>query len=312
VDKVMKYIMVISEEQSFSKAALKLFITQPALSTIIKKEELKYGAQFFYRGVKPIILTEAGAKYIQAAKKMQKIEEALYRAIKSSGTNNVGTITIGSSAFFCSNMLPSIISEFKKEMPCDIKTIEQNTEDLNISLQNGSIDFLIGVDDITERKSKKIFLKDEHVIAAVPKLLINDDELLKYALPTNDIVSGHYLFSNQPPIDFKYFNNLPFVLLAKGNETYYMAKKIFQKYKIYPSEIIYMSQMQSSYFFAINDKKIVFIRAALLKYIEPSSKMLYFKIDDSLSTRGIYIFYKKKKRLTPLMQAFVSYCQNHF
>ena len=162
MDKVMKYIMVISEEQSFSKAALKLFITQPALSTIIKKEELKYGAQFFYRGVKPIILTEAGAKYIQAAKKMQKIEEALYRAIKSSGTNNVGTITIGSSAFFCSNMLPSIISEFKKEMPCDIKTIEQNTEDLNISLQNGSIDFLIGVDDITERKSKKIFLKDEH------------------------------------------------------------------------------------------------------------------------------------------------------
>ena len=88
------------------------------------------------------------------------------------------------------------------------------------------------------------------------------------------------------------------------------AKQILNK--IYPYEIIYMSQMQSSYFVAINGKRIVFIRAALLKYIEPSSKMLYFKIDDSLSTRGIYIFYKKKKRLTPVMQAFVSYCQNHF
>jgi DNA-binding transcriptional LysR family regulator len=122
MEKAMEYILLVNEEQSFSKAARKLFITQPALSAIVKKEEKKYGVKFFYRGVKPIILTEAGAKYIHAAKKVKAIDDSLYKTIKTNSSHHVNTITIGSSAYFCSNVLPSIISAFKKITPCNVQT----------------------------------------------------------------------------------------------------------------------------------------------------------------------------------------------
>ena len=89
---------------------------------------------------------------------------------------------------------------------------------------------------------------------------------------------------------------MPFVLLSKGNDTYYRAKKLFRKYNIRPSEITYIAQLQSSYLVAVNGKGIVFIRSSLLKYIAPSSKMLYFKLDKDFATRGVYLYYRRKKR----------------
>lgn len=298
MEKAMEYILLVNEKQSFSKAARKLFITQPALSAIVKKEEKKYGVKFFYRGVKPIILTEAGAKYIHAAKKVKAIDDSLYKTIKTNSSHHVNTITIGSSAYFCSNVLPSIISAFKKITPCNVQTYENSTEELIVALENGSIDFIIGVDDVFSSKNNKVLLGEETVILAVPRIFIKNKEVLTYAINPDDIISDNFLINNVPPVNFKFFNNMPFVLLSKGNDTYYRAKKLFRKYNIRPSEITYIAQLQSSYLVAVNGKGIVFIRSSLLKYIAPSSKMLYFKLDKDFATRDVYLYYRRKKRLS--------------
>ena len=67
MEKGMEYVLAVYEEHGFSKAAAKLFVTQPALSAIVKKEEQRYGLQFFNRRVTPLTLTEAGIKYINSA-----------------------------------------------------------------------------------------------------------------------------------------------------------------------------------------------------------------------------------------------------
>ncbi len=54
----MNYVMEVYKEQSFSKAAQNLYISQPALSAAIKKIEKKIGAPLFDRSVSPIQLTE--------------------------------------------------------------------------------------------------------------------------------------------------------------------------------------------------------------------------------------------------------------
>ena len=55
-----EYIYAVYEEKSFSKAAQKLYITQPALSTAIKKVEKKIGTPIFDRSTSPIGLTPGG------------------------------------------------------------------------------------------------------------------------------------------------------------------------------------------------------------------------------------------------------------
>ncbi|MBR3127693.1 MAG: LysR family transcriptional regulator, partial [Solobacterium sp.] len=62
-----KLIETISEEQSFSKAAKRLYIPQPSLSVIVRKIEEDIGMPLFDRTTKPIRLTDAGREYLRTA-----------------------------------------------------------------------------------------------------------------------------------------------------------------------------------------------------------------------------------------------------
>ena len=70
-----EYVYAVYEEKSFSKAAQKLYITQPALSTAIKKVEKKIGTPIFDRSTSPIGLTPGGEVYIDAIEKLFALEQ---------------------------------------------------------------------------------------------------------------------------------------------------------------------------------------------------------------------------------------------
>lgn len=306
----MEYILKIDKERSFSKAAAKLFISQPALSAIVKKEEEIYGVQFFNRNVKPIIPTTAGAKYLQAAEKIKKIEAGLKKDLHLIHPSN--SLTIGSAAFFCSNVIPELTKGFLKyqKQHCSVNTLEGNSAGLFSLLQNGTADFVISVDVPPSSKYERLVLQRENILLAIPKAMLPSDKLLSYALNPADIISARYLKEPFPSVDLQAFSQLPFILLTKGNDMYTRAKKLFRTYGVKPSEIIYMDQLQSSFLAAKNGKGAVFIRADLLKYLEGASTLLFFKIDNTLCWREVNLFYKSKKMLTPTAQAFLKYCES--
>ena len=61
----MNYVYEVYKERSFSKAAENLYISQPALSAMIKKVENKVGMPLFDRSTNPIQLTDCGKRYIK-------------------------------------------------------------------------------------------------------------------------------------------------------------------------------------------------------------------------------------------------------
>lgn len=70
-------IITLAEEGSFSKAAKKLFVTQPSISQLIKNMETQLGAPLFDRSSSPIQLTPIGQAYYDAAKKILSTEREL-------------------------------------------------------------------------------------------------------------------------------------------------------------------------------------------------------------------------------------------
>ena len=70
-----EYIYAIYQEHSFSKAAQKLFVSQPWLSSVVKKVEQEIKTPLFDRSTNPISLTPAGEYYIQQVEKVMAIEE---------------------------------------------------------------------------------------------------------------------------------------------------------------------------------------------------------------------------------------------
>jgi len=77
-----EYILKVYEEGSISKAAEKLFLTQPALSIAIQRIESSVGMPLFDRTRRPLQPTQAGKIYIDMIKQMQELEFDLKRQMQ--------------------------------------------------------------------------------------------------------------------------------------------------------------------------------------------------------------------------------------
>jgi len=71
------YVYAVWQERSFSKAAARLYISQPSLSAKIKKIEDELGAVIFDRSTTPLRLTEFGQIYINAITEVKQIERRM-------------------------------------------------------------------------------------------------------------------------------------------------------------------------------------------------------------------------------------------
>jgi DNA-binding transcriptional LysR family regulator len=307
MQRAMEYILKIYRKQSFSKAAAELFITQPALSAIVKKEEQAYGVAFFNRSVKPIVPTEAGMKYIEAALKIEKIEQALRHNLRSFSN----TLTIGSSAFFCSNVLPALVQDFQKEThnQYKIQVLEGSAAELVALLHDGNADFLLSVDHGYGKEFKHEFMKKEYIVLAVPKSMVEDDAIAEKALP---VTADDDDYAKAQGISLAAFNHEPFILLSKGNDLYTRAHKMLRKAGVHPSRIIYMDQMQSAFLAANTGTGIAFIRQDMMQIFDQSPHLLFFKIDDTLAQRDVNLFYRRTKTLSPAAQEFLDFCKSYF
>ena len=68
-----EYAYALYQEGSFTKAAQKLFITQPSLSIAIKGIEKEAGAVLFERRGNGVVLTEAGKEYIATVERIMAL-----------------------------------------------------------------------------------------------------------------------------------------------------------------------------------------------------------------------------------------------
>lgn len=93
------YIYEIYRCGSFSAAARNLYITQPAISIAVKKEEQELGQPIFERSSSRLLLTDAGRAYIDAVEKLHRIEEDLKVYCNDLSNLKTGALRIGASSF---------------------------------------------------------------------------------------------------------------------------------------------------------------------------------------------------------------------
>ena len=89
----MEYVYEVYLEKSFSKAAEKLFISQPSLSANVKRVEHHIGYPIFDRSTKPLSLTECGVQYIKAVEKIKSIQNEFEGFANDWGDLKKGTLT---------------------------------------------------------------------------------------------------------------------------------------------------------------------------------------------------------------------------
>lgn len=109
-----KYAYTVYLEESFSKAAKKLFISQPSLSEMVKKLERELGFLIFDRSKNPLKLTPQGNLYMEYLEEAFENERVMLKRIQSISEAPSKELIIGGGSFLSRSILPLACGEFLK------------------------------------------------------------------------------------------------------------------------------------------------------------------------------------------------------
>ena len=139
--RVLRYFLMVAKEQSFTKAAKQLNITQPTLSRQLAALEEKLGVKLFNRGGHSITLTNEGLLLKRRALELVDLEDKIVSEFKGNRESVEGKITIGCGEFIAVETLAKICKKYKEKYPLVQFAIHTGTAD-NISemMNKGLVD----------------------------------------------------------------------------------------------------------------------------------------------------------------------------
>lgn len=132
----------VAQEGSFTRAAEKLFLTQPALSFQIKALETELGATLFERRNRQIFLTEVGRLVLARGKEILGVVEQIEQEVAAQQGGQTGHVRIGTSDTICLYVLPLIVQSFRAQFPkIDIHLTNKASDEVAALLKAGTVDF---------------------------------------------------------------------------------------------------------------------------------------------------------------------------
>ena len=139
--RVLRYFLMVAKEQSFTKAAKQLNITQPTLSRQLAALEEELGVKLFNRGGHNITLTNEGLLLKRRALELVDLEDKIVSEFKGNRESVEGKITIGCGEFIAVETLAKICKNYKEKYPLVQFAIHTGTAD-NISemMNKGLVD----------------------------------------------------------------------------------------------------------------------------------------------------------------------------
>ena len=301
---VNDYIYEVYKEKSFSVAAKKFFVSQPALSAMIKKVEKSLGVLLFDRSTSPITLTEAGKIYIKNIEEMRSLQKRLHEELNDVCELKTGTLIVSGENFVSSFIMPKAIMRFAETYPgIKVELVESNSPDLRKLLLTDAIDLLIA-HDFDQKLYSCEPLFDEMVLLAVPKRLEINSRLKDFALSIEDLKNNVHLNKNCPSVNLIEFKEEEFLLLKKGNDMYRRAQDLCESAGFTPKTRISLDQLITSYNMACAGMGIAFATDMLITSAN-GENCNYYKINNPNVTRRMFIGYKRNRYISKACSAFI-------
>lgn len=302
----MKYVYEVYKERSFSNAARNLYISQPALSGMIKKIEKNIGMPLFDRSTTPIQLTECGKKYIKTAEKIMSLEDEFAYYVGKLDELKTGRLTVGSTYLFSSFVLPKYIKKFKASYP-DVKVslFEENSNLLEKKLANGELDFVVDNYLLDEKVYDRISMMKERLLLAVPASFSSNRRASTYQLTVNDIINDVHLNPSFPAVPLKKFQDEPFMVMRQNNDTRDRVEAICKRANISLNVTLKLNQLMTVYHLLKFELGASFVSDTIVKCFPSNDTVLYYKLDDLAAVRDVYLFYRRNRYLTRSMEEFM-------
>lgn len=203
--RVLQYFLAVAREESITKAAERLRMTQPPLSRQLKDLEDELGKQLLIRGNKKITLTEDGMLLRKRAEELVDLMEKTKAELTSSNENINGDIYIGCGETEAISFLAQAAQDLQQQHPfIHYHIYSGDAERVTERLDKGLIDFglLVGPVDVNKYDYIRLPLKDIWGV-----LMRRDSPLAeKESIIAEDLWDKPLIISHQTSINSEMFS----------------------------------------------------------------------------------------------------------
>ena len=137
----LRYLVAVADLRSFIQAADQCFISQPTLSTQIKKMEDTLGVQIFERTNKKVMPTEVGERIIASARRILLEVNTIEDLAEQAQDPLAGNFRLGAFPTLSTYIFPGLVPKIRQALPkLRLILIEEKTDSLIEQLKQGQLD----------------------------------------------------------------------------------------------------------------------------------------------------------------------------
>ena len=283
----------VAKHSSFTIAAKKLFISQPAVTAQVKLFEHHHDLKLFHKHGKKLILTHPGKLLFEKAVKIFDLENELENTLNQIKETKQGLLEIGCTKVYAKHIMPSIISAFHRAYP----TIKINlAEGSSMAMINSLRDF-----------------KNEIIIVA--QMEVNDPKFEFIPISKEEIVVvlpvGHSL-TQKETLEFKDIVKQPVIMKRKGSGTRKKVLELYKEHNARPN--VFMESNNTEFITNLVERKegISFLVKPATDQKVKEKKLVVRKLKNTQIFLDVSMGFSKNTPLSPVAKAFFDVVKNSF
>ena len=284
--KQIKYFIEISNNKSYSVAAKKLGISQPALSSVVRKLEKELGSPLFFYDSKKLSLTAVGFEFYQNASRMVIEYDKLMAEMHDITSKHIGKVKIGCPLVVGSTYVADVIGKFRKDYPkINFEIVEGGADDITDLLDQGKLDIAAAIMPVSQIKFDiHDILYDNYVIA----------------------VSKQNPLATKDHVRFIELKDEMFTTFSEAYTTSRLFKNNCEKAGFKPKILVYSNQWDFMTTLVSNNLCVAMLPAPIMKKHQlPSIKLL--KIEDAFDEWNVGYITKKGNYQSKATKLFIEY-----
>jgi DNA-binding transcriptional LysR family regulator len=188
----VQVFQAVANERSFSRAAEKLFRTQPAVSMVVQRLESELGVRLIDRSGRELLLTDAGKMVLEYARRLENLQREMENALAELQDNAAGRLVIGANESTTLYLLKHI-QRYRRLYPrVKVQVRRSLSSEIPSRLIDGDLELgVISYEPADDRLTSRVIYNDHLAFVVSPQHRLADRECVSIAELGMEIFIAH-------------------------------------------------------------------------------------------------------------------------
>lgn len=300
-----EYFLAIVQEGGLTKAAERLYITQPSLSKYLKRLEINLGVELFDRSSSPLKLTYMGERYYKYIMQIRKLDKHLQKEFSEIQANERGKVRLGLALWRGTNILPDILPSFASKYPkIEVRVTEGKSDFLVAELLAERIDFAIM--NLPTNMDFSNLTYDTLILEQILLVGNKSHPLVQEAERIQGNSNGY------PYMDTARLVNELLIITKPGQNSTKSILQHFSKRHLNPQNILEIENLTTAINLVSAGMGFTFVPEIGANEKHLPENISIFTLDDPVLTWPLAVVYKRDTYTTNVSHLFINMLKEHF